>query len=385
MSAHRHERFRAPTRKRPNAAVACSASSCARSSAEHLGDPGLAADAGGFPHGAALTVDGSAWVLIDGLADRSLGRRARVGRPARRDRVAPRGDRTTPACSPDVPNASHFRSPSGSRRAARCCPRSANRSSSPPAPSAEHLDVSELDRGGRARSATSSTASCSAKCADSRSVVSSTNRRSATSPNSATSVSTPAADSCRRATSGVQLEVGVGCERSRGVPSDPRRTARRSRRSPRSSMLSRRTARSRRAEHPLNRLGQERFLRWRLEQDPSIVGLDLGRPRRAAVASPQPQGSDPMRREPAALGWLEPPRSCARRRRSRPRRVRRRRADEVARSGDGRRSDPRPRRRSPTSCSACSPILSRSSPSADRTPTPGSTVSHECALSTLAG
>ncbi|MGB0113505.1 MAG: hypothetical protein WBP59_09820 [Ilumatobacteraceae bacterium] len=45
-------------------------------------------------------------------------------------------------------------------------------------------------------------------------------------------------------------------------------------------------------QHPLNRLGQERFLRWRLEQDPSLVGLATVAP--AQPPSPRPNLKDPI-------------------------------------------------------------------------------------------
>jgi hypothetical protein len=44
-------------------------------------------------------------------------------------------------------------------------------------------------------------------------------------------------------------------------------------------------------QHPLNRLGQERYLRWRLEQDPGLVGMSAIRP--AEPPLPRPNLKDP--------------------------------------------------------------------------------------------
>ncbi len=45
------------------------------------------------------------------------------------------------------------------------------------------------------------------------------------------------------------------------------------------------------AQHPLNRLAAERFLRWRIEQDPSLVGADVVVP--APPPVPRPNLKDP--------------------------------------------------------------------------------------------
>jgi hypothetical protein len=39
-------------------------------------------------------------------------------------------------------------------------------------------------------------------------------------------------------------------------------------------------------QHPLNRLGKERFLRWRLEQEPTLIGMSEVRPAEPPVARP---------------------------------------------------------------------------------------------------
>jgi len=45
-------------------------------------------------------------------------------------------------------------------------------------------------------------------------------------------------------------------------------------------------------QHPLNRLGQERYLRWRLEQDPALI--DMRRVESAAPPVPRPNLKDPI-------------------------------------------------------------------------------------------
>ena len=39
-------------------------------------------------------------------------------------------------------------------------------------------------------------------------------------------------------------------------------------------------------QHPLNRLGQERYLRWRLQQDPTLVGMATVEPAQPPIARP---------------------------------------------------------------------------------------------------
>ena len=46
-------------------------------------------------------------------------------------------------------------------------------------------------------------------------------------------------------------------------------------------------------QHPLNRLGQERYLRWQLEQDPSLVGLTTVTPREPPQPRPNLKDSIP--------------------------------------------------------------------------------------------
>ena len=45
-------------------------------------------------------------------------------------------------------------------------------------------------------------------------------------------------------------------------------------------------------QHPLNRLGQERYLRWQLEQDPSLVGMTMVTPHEPP--QPRPNLKDPI-------------------------------------------------------------------------------------------
>ena len=53
-------------------------------------------------------------------------------------------------------------------------------------------------------------------------------------------------------------------------------------------------------QHPLNRLGQERYLRWQLEQDPSLVGMTMVRPHEPP--QPRPNLKDPIPCVARAIG-----------------------------------------------------------------------------------
>ena len=53
-------------------------------------------------------------------------------------------------------------------------------------------------------------------------------------------------------------------------------------------------------QHPLNRLGQERYLRWRLEQDPALVGMAAVSP--AEPPQPRPNLKDPVPCVARAIG-----------------------------------------------------------------------------------
>ena len=114
-----------------------------------------------------------------------------------------------------------------------------------------------------ARSPTSSTASCQGRCAGSRSVGSWTTRTPV--PCGWRSVSAPTI--------------------ARPSPSSTA-TCPPSRRWPAWSMPSA-AHRSPGAPHPLNRLAPERLLRWRLEQEPSLIGLASLTPTQPPVPSPR--------------------------------------------------------------------------------------------------
>ena len=116
--------------------------------------------------------------------------------------------------------------------------------------------------------------------------MSSTSRPSATSPSWATSTRR-----CSHRRDGVLLEVGVGAndrEAFRLIHGDiPTVEALAS---VVESVAAHRSPDA--PQHPLNRLGQERYLRWRLEQEPHLVGMVSVAP--AQPPLPRPNLKDPI-------------------------------------------------------------------------------------------
>ena len=93
---------------------------------------------------------------------------------------------------------------------------------------------------------------------------------------------------------GVRLEVGVGAADREAfqmlhgdMPTAEALT------SVVATVITHRSAAAR--QHPLNRLGAERYLRWEAEQDPGRVGSGQAAVGRAARAPPEPEGPDSVR------------------------------------------------------------------------------------------
>lgn len=257
--------------------------------AEHLGDPDLETEPGGFPHGAALTVDGSAWVLIDGPAGRSLGGALAwaVRHAATELHVIATADTGSLAR-----RAERFAFPISVWFAQErtLLPAVGEPLVVSPSASAEHLDVSSLiEAGGAVRNIEHGVVFGEVRGLEVCRVVDEPTighiaELGDLGLDASGGFMPPAA-------SGVQLEVGVGAndrEAFRLIHGElPTVEALAS---VVDAVSTHRSAEAR--QHPLNRLGQERFLRWRLEQDPSIVGLASVVP--AEPPSPRPNLKDPI-------------------------------------------------------------------------------------------
>jgi hypothetical protein len=247
---------------------------------EHLGNP-IDAEPVGFPSGAALCVDGVAWVLIEGTAARSLG--AGLAWSIRQG---------ASSLHLVVENDSGLLA----RRAQRCAfpvtvwfaqdrvllPVVPEPLAATPSPSPSHLQMVAVieDAGATAvvehgvvvgevrglevcRVVDEPTVGHFAELGD---------------------FDVPAPAGPASAADGVLLEVGVGANDREAfrmlhgdIPTVEALAA------VVDAVLAHRSLEA--PQHPLNRLGQERFLRWQLEQDPALVGMVEV----AALAPPQPR------------------------------------------------------------------------------------------------
>jgi len=265
--------------------------------AEHLGDPDLSADLGGFPHGAALTVDGSAWVLIDGPATRSLGGALAwaVRHEATELHVIATADTGTLAR-----RAERFAFPISVwfAQGRTLLPAVGEPLIEPRSPSAEHLDVSELiEAAGAVRNIEHGVVFGEVRGLEVCRVV---DEPTIGHIAELGDVGLDAGGGFMPSLPmGVQLEVGVGANDREAfrlihgeIPTIEALA------SVVDAVSTHRSIEAR--QHPLNRLGQERFLRWRLEQDPSLVGLT------SVVAaeppSPRPNLKDPIPCVASGLG-----------------------------------------------------------------------------------
>ncbi len=254
---------------------------------EHLGREPDSVDIGAFPAGAALVADGAAWVLIDGPAARSLG--GALAWAVRR--------RTA---SLNVIAESH----TGllARRAARLAfpvsiwfaqertllPAVAEPLPEPPEPSAAHLAFSEMiESAGATPNAEHGVVFGEVRGLEVCRVVD----EPTTGHIAEMGDVDPAALAAALVDDGILLEVGVGAndrEAFRLLHGDiptPEALA----------VVVEAVADHRSPEapqHPLNRLGQERYLRWHLEQHPELVGMQRVEP--AQPPLPRANLKDPI-------------------------------------------------------------------------------------------
>lgn len=260
---------------------------------DHLGRPGLSDEPAGFPGGAALVVDDTAWVLIDGTAARSLGGALAwaIRHHATSLQLVAASDTATLAR-----RATRFAYPIDVWFAEErtLLPAVAEPLPTAPAAPTAHLEMTPIIEGSGAtpnvehgvvfgevrglevcRVVDQPTVGHFAELGDDDLV-----------PAAPAAVSDPDA-----ADGGLQLEVGVGAndrEAFRLLHGDiPTPEALRT---VVESVAEFRSADG--PQHPLNRLGQERYLRWTLEQDPSLIGMVEVTP--AEPPTPRPNLKDPI-------------------------------------------------------------------------------------------
>ena len=257
--------------------------------AEHRGtefDPG-ALESGSFPNGAALMEGGAAWVLIEGPAARALGPALAwaVRQDARALQVVTEADTgllARRARQLSFPVTVWF------AQGRSLLPAVAEPLPSPPAPAPEHLElVDVIEAAGASANVEHGVVFGEVFGLEVCRVVDEPTTGHIAEIGEVDVVAL--AD--RRGTGGVSLEVGVGAndrEAFRLLHGDM----------PTVDALGSvvdavTTYRSPDApQHPLNRLGQERYLRWQLEQDPSLVDMVEITP--AAPPVPRPNLKDPV-------------------------------------------------------------------------------------------
>lgn len=257
--------------------------------AEHLGDPDLTVDAGGFPNGAALTTAGAAWVLVDGPAARSLG--GALGWALRHD-AAELHVVATADTGVLARRAERFAFPISVwfAQGRTLLPAVGEPIADPPPPPEEHLDLSALiEAAGAVRNVEHGVVFGEVRGLEVCRVV---DEPTIGHIAELGDVGLDASGGfLPPALSGVQLEVGVGANDREafrlihgGVPTIDALA------SVVDAVSTHRSIEAR--QHPLNRLGQERFLRWRLEEEPSLVGLSSVIP--AQPPAPRPNLKDPI-------------------------------------------------------------------------------------------
>lgn len=247
---------------------------------DHVGAPVDVAPLA-FPQGSALVVDGAAWVLVDGAADRSLGRAlawaSRVG-AASLDVVAERDTGLL------ARRAAAFEFPIAVWHASDrvLLPAVAEPVPLPPSADPEHLALCSLiEEAGAEPAVEHGVVFGEVRGLEVCRVVS-----QPTVGHFAESV-----DAVVDPVPGVRLEVGVGAADREAfsmlhgdVPTvDALADVVRSVRAHRSAGA---------PQHPLNRLARERFLRWEVSRDPSEFGLRALRP--AEPPLPRPNLKDPV-------------------------------------------------------------------------------------------
>lgn len=252
---------------------------------DHLGGP-IDAESGGFPSGAALRHDGEAWVLVDGPAARSLG--AALAWAVRHDAtslhlvaeqdtglLARRAQRLSFPVSVWFPEERTL------------LPVIAEPLIEPATPSPDHLElIGVIESAGAAVNVEHGVVVGEVRGLEVCRVVDQPTVGHFAELGGIDIAPPPDATS----TDGVLLEVGVGANDREAfrmlhgdIPTVEALAA------VVDSVLAHRSPDA--PQHPLNRLGQERYFRWQLEQDPAAVGL-------AAVSAAEPPQPRPNLKDP---------------------------------------------------------------------------------------
>lgn len=253
---------------------------------EHLDRP-IEVEPEGFPSGAALRLDDAAWVLIDGPAARSLGSALAwsVRKGARSLHLVVEHDSGLLA-----------------RRAARLTfpvtvwfpqerlllPVVPEPLDAPPSPSPEHLElVAVIEAAGATANVEHGVVVGEVRGLEVCRVVDQPTVGHFAELGDMDAPPGPAAAPME----GVQLEVGVGANDREAfrllhgdIPTVEALAA------VVDSVLAHRSPDA--PQHPLNRLGQERYLRWQLEQDPTLIGMAVVSP--IEPPQPRPNLKDPI-------------------------------------------------------------------------------------------
>lgn len=239
---------------------------------DHVG--GVDVEPRPFPNGAALVVDDTAWVLIDGRADRSLGRALAWALRAGADSLHIIAEHDTGTLAR---RASHFEFPVDVWFAEGrvLLPAVAEPLAAPQAPLAEHLElIATIEAAGATPGVEHGVVVGEVRGLEVCRVVAEPTVGHITELGDFDPAPRP------DDVDGVLLEVGVGPNDREAfrllhgdIPTVDALGA------VVESVVAHRSADA--PQHPLNRLGQERYLRWQLEQEPGLVGM-------AAVEATEP-------------------------------------------------------------------------------------------------
>lgn len=258
---------------------------------DHLGRDDLNIEPGTFPRGAALVVDDTAWVLIDGPAGRSLGGALAwaIRHDARQLAIVATSDTGTLAR-----RAQRFSFPIAVWFAQErvLLPAVVEPLPAAAAATVEHLDLAAIiESSGATPNVEHGVVFGEVRGLEVCRVVDQPTVGHFAELGDIDLMPPSAPADALASDGGLQLEVGVGAndrEAFRLLHGDiPTAEALRG---VVESVVEFRSADA--PQHPLNRLAQERFLRWRLEQDPALVGMTAVRP--AEPPLPRPNLKDPV-------------------------------------------------------------------------------------------
>ena len=257
---------------------------------DHLGRVSTAEPVG-FPNGAALLDNGAAWVLVDGRAERSLGAAlawaVRVGASSL-DLIADHdtGMLARRARRLAFPTSIWFAEDRVLLAAV------AEPLRGPPEPASTHIDLmASIEAAGATPNVEHGVVVGEVRGLEVCRIVDEPTVGHITDVGDVDPAGRAVVPMVHDTTNGVLLEVGVGPNDREAfrllhgdIPTVEALAA------VVDSVLAHRSADA--PQHPLNRLGQERYLRWQLQQDPALVGMAVVEPAQPPV--PRPNLKDPV-------------------------------------------------------------------------------------------